>query len=69
MSGAQGQTLRYLANGELVLAVRVTSDPFVHEQPATRLPNEGPLGTFWRVELHDGEVRTVIGNPVFLAAP
>ena len=67
--GAQGQTLRYFANGELVLSVPVTADPFVHEQPATRLPNEGPLGTFWRIELHNGEVRTVIGNPVFLQAP
>lgn len=67
--GGQGQSLRYFANGELVLTVPVTADPFVHEQPATRLPNEGPLGTFWRIELHNGELRTVIGNPVFLQAP
>ena len=67
--GGQGQTLRYFANGELILTVPVTSDPFVHEQAATRLPNEGPLGTFWRIELHNGEVRTVIGNPVFVQAP
>lgn len=67
--GGQGQTLRYLANGELVLALPVASDPFVHELPVTRLAGEGPLGTFWRIELHDGQVRTVIGNPVFLQAP
>lgn len=64
--GGQGQTLRYIANGELVLSVPVLTDPFVHEQTASRLPNEGPLGTFWRIELDNGEVRTVIGNPVFL---
>lgn len=69
VTGGSGQLLRYLANGERVLEVPVTGDPFVHELPASRLPGEGPLGTFWRIETLDAQSRTAVGNPVFLRGP
>lgn len=67
VSGGVGQLLTYYANGLPVLTLPVLTDPFVHTLPATRLPvSEGPLGSFWRIELRDAQTRTVIGNPVFL---
>ena len=33
-----------------------------------RLPQEGPLGSYWRIEVADQQSRTVIGHPVFLRA-
>ena len=70
ISGGVGQLLSYYANGTLIASVPVPTDPYVHTLPATRLPaSEGPLGTFWRIELRDAQTRTVIGNPVFLRAP
>ncbi len=63
-----GQLLTYLQNGIPVLNVPVTSDPFTHVfEAATRNPlNEGPLGTYWRIETRDAMSRTAIGNPIFL---
>jgi hypothetical protein len=56
--------------GGLPLPVRVvpiTSDPFVDEYAVTRNTlDEGPLGTFWRVETRDLQTRTTLGNPIFL---
>jgi hypothetical protein len=56
--------------GGLPLPVRVvpiTSDPFVDEYAVTRNTlDEGPLGTFWRVETRDQQTRTTLGNPIFL---
>lgn len=67
VNGGIGQRLSYYANGLPVLTVPVLTDPFVHTLPATRLPaGEGPLGTFWRIEVRDAQSRTVIGNPIFL---
>jgi len=67
VTGGANQVLRYLANGETVLQVPITGDPFEHEFPAAlRSPGEGPLGTFWRVETLDAQSRTAIGNPIFL---
>jgi hypothetical protein len=34
---------------------------------ADRDPAEGPLGTFWRVDVANDVTVTAIGNPVFLA--
>ncbi|MES2488323.1 MAG: CehA/McbA family metallohydrolase [Pseudomonadota bacterium] len=52
------------------LAVPITSDPFVHEIEVGRNTlNEGPLGTFWRVETRNLQTRTAISNPIFLKAP
>lgn len=64
--GADGQQLRYFANGQRMRTVSITSDPFVHEIPISDLADAGPLGTFWRVETADLRSRTTIGNPVFL---
>jgi hypothetical protein len=68
VTGGSGQLLTYIQNGQPVLVVPVPSDPFVSEFPlATRSPlNEGPLGTYWRVETRDPRSRTTVGNPVFL---
>lgn len=68
VTGGKGQLLTYIRNGMPVLSVPVTSDPFVSDLPrAGRDPaNEGPLGTFWRVETRDASSRTTIGNPIFL---
>lgn len=65
------QTLSYLRNGVTMLSVPVTSDPFVHEFPLALRDalNEGPLGTFWRIEVRDAQSRTAIGNPIFLKEP
>lgn len=69
VTGGIGQQLSYYANGLPVLTLPVPTDPYVHTLPAMRLPvSEGPLGTFWRIELRDAQTRTVIGNPVFLKA-
>jgi hypothetical protein len=70
VTGGAGQILRYVANGVAVLQVPILTGDFTHEFPAAaRLPGEGPLGTFWRVETLDAQSRTAIGNPVFLKAP
>lgn len=67
VTGGANQMLTYIANGVPVLMVPITTDPFVNVFPvATRLPNEGPLGTFWRIETRDTMSRTAIGNPIFL---
>lgn len=70
VTGGAGQVLRYLRNGETFAEVPITTDPFVNELGVTRDPvNEGPLGTFWRVETLDSQTRTTVANPVFLKAP
>lgn len=52
-----------------VRTVPITSDPFVDEYVVGHNINEGPLGTYWRVETRDLQKRTTIGNPIFLKAP
>ncbi len=70
VTGGANQILTYLRNGKVMLAVPVSSDPFVHEFPAAlRTQDEGPLGTYWRVETRDAQTRTAIGNPIFIRAP
>lgn len=65
-----GQSLRVIRNGEEVEVVRIREEHFAHEITATRMPaDEGPLGTWWRVETFDDRSRTTIGNPVFLVDP
>lgn len=69
VTGGANQLLRYLRNGVVVLEVPIPSDPFEHDFSALRSPDEGPLGTFWRIETLDQQSRTAIGNPIFLRAP
>jgi hypothetical protein len=66
VTGGNGQTLRVLRNGVLLTTVPVTSDSFSMDQPALRTPDEGPLGTYYRLETQDAMTRTTIGNPIFL---
>lgn len=71
ITGAEGQQLLVSRNGEAAGApVAIDSDPFVHAFTADRTDDEGPLGTFWRVDtmaLSPTPVLTTIGNPIFLA--
>jgi hypothetical protein len=68
--GGQGQLLSVFANADKVaVPVLVTSDPFTYTFAATRRADEGPLGTFWRVETADLQSLTTISNPVFLDGP
>lgn len=69
--GGVGQLITYYQNSVPILTVPVLTDPYVHTLPlATRNPlTEGPLGTYWRVEVRDVMTRTAIGNPIFLKAP
>ncbi len=70
VSGGQNQWLHYLRDGQLVEAVPITADPFVHTRTAARdAGGEGPLGTMWRIETRDASSRTTLGNPIFLRAP
>lgn len=71
---ANGQTLELLQNGNLLLAIPITSDDFSYSQPIARALNEGPLGTFWRFDVRapadltvpKTPIRTLIANPVWL---
>lgn len=68
VAGAEGQSVRVVRNGEEVDVVEVDADPFTATIDADRDPaSEGPLGTYWRVEVFDDASRTAIANPVFLA--
>lgn len=65
-----GQSLRVIRNGQEVDVVRIRGEHFTHELAARRAPaDEGPLGTWWRVETFDDRSRTTIGNPIFLVDP
>jgi hypothetical protein len=64
---AEGQSLRIVRNGQDIATVPITSDDFTHQFPAARVNDEGPLGTWFRVETFDARSRTTIGNPVFFS--
>lgn len=67
--GGDGQTLLVSRDGQLVEEVPIEGDDVRHAFTAGRSPaaEEGPLGTFWRVDVRDERSLTAIGNPVFLA--
>ncbi len=68
--GGEGQLLTYYRNGLVSRIVPITGDPFIHETTVSRGDlDEGPLGTFWRIETRDQQSRTTIGNPIFLKSP
>ncbi len=66
VEGGQGQVLRYLQNGVAILRVPITDAHFEHDLDVIRGPDEGPLGTFWRVETFDAQSLTTIGSPIYL---
>lgn len=61
VTGASGQVLRLVANGDVTSVVVVDGDRFDHVFPVDRAQ-----GTWFRIETLDGRGRTTIGNPVFL---
>ncbi len=73
VDGGDGQVLSVRRNGTEVERLPVTGDEFTHTVSIDRVPDEGPLGTYWGAEVIDerrfegAEVITVIANPVFLA--
>jgi hypothetical protein len=67
VTGAVGQHLRVLKDGTETTVVPIDASPFEYTFTADRAPDEGPLGTFWRVETFDDVSLTTIGNPIFLA--
>lgn len=67
VTGGDGQTLHISRNGEEVEVVPVEGDDFTYSFSAERSADEGPLGTFWRIDTYDDRSITAIGNPVFLA--
>ncbi|MGH9138769.1 MAG: CehA/McbA family metallohydrolase, partial [Acidimicrobiales bacterium] len=74
VTGGQNQLIQLSRNGNplAALPVLVTSDPFTYTFTARRdRGSEGPLGTFWRVDVLDPATLSLstIGNPIFLADP
>lgn len=65
--GGHGEELVLIRNGEETQRIPITEDIFTFTFTAERDVNEGPLGTFWRVETHDDVSLTALGNPIFLA--
>jgi hypothetical protein len=67
--GGAGEELVVVRNGDEHLRLDITSDDFTFEFTAGRAPEaeEGPLGTYWRIETHDDVSLTALGNPIFLA--
>jgi hypothetical protein len=65
--GGEGQTVVVSRNGTEVQRIPIIGDPFTTTIDATRDTGEGPLGTFWRVDVTNDLALTAIGNPVFLA--
>lgn len=67
VTGGTGQRLRVIREGVESEVVDITTSPFIHAFRADRAPDEGPLGTIWRIETFDDESLTTIANPIFLA--
>ncbi len=66
VTDGDGQVLRVIQNGQPVNLMPINGSPFEFTMDITRASEEGPLGTFWRVETLDVQSITTIGNPVFL---
>jgi hypothetical protein len=66
VAGGAGQTLEVMRNGQLVSTHAIESDPYKLELTIERSDDEGPLGTFWRIQTRDAVALTTIGNPIFL---
>jgi hypothetical protein len=62
-----GQALVVSRNGTEVQRTPIVGDTMTVTIDATRDPTEGPLGTFWRVDVSNEIALTAIGNPLFLA--
>ena len=68
VTGGQGQLAEVTRNGQPYLSLPVTGDPATLTVPLQRSPDEGPLGTFHRVDLREPSgIRSVLSSAVFLA--
>lgn len=68
VTGGDGSFVEVSRNGEPVEVVPVVGDDFTYTFTADRvIEEEGPLGTFWRVDTFDDASVTTVGNPIFLA--
>jgi hypothetical protein len=74
VKGGDGQVLEIIRNGVKVQTVPIVGNDFEFTFTADRSADEGPLGTFWRVQTRlptitgvTGSVISSIGNPIFLA--
>ncbi|MEY2569998.1 MAG: hypothetical protein QOE63_348 [Acidimicrobiaceae bacterium] len=69
VTGASGQLLTIFRNADIAaLPVLVDSNDFTYSFAASRSSEEGPLGTFYRVQTADLQSITTIGNPIFLTS-
>lgn len=66
VTGAAGQRLVVRANGRPAATVAIDTDDWRHRFRADRRNGEGPLGTFWTVEVHDDLTLAALTNPVFV---
>lgn len=67
VQGAAGQSLVFSRDGTEVERRPIPTDSYSTTVELGRDPAEGPLGTFWRVDVADATSVTAVGNPVFLA--
>jgi hypothetical protein len=67
--GGAGQVIEVIRNGEVVATLPITGDDVTTTVPALRGDDGGPLGTFYRVDVREpGGIRSIVSNPIFLAA-
>ncbi len=68
ITGGQGQTLEIVSNGTITGTQPITADPFTTTIDLSRdKTNEGPLGSYWRIQTRNAAQLTTVGNPIFLA--
>lgn len=68
VEGAAGQVVELTRNGQPLLALPVASDSQTFEVPITRTADDGPLGTFHRVDVRESSgIRSLISSAIFLS--
>lgn len=68
VTGGAGQALEVTRNGQPHLVLPIASDDETVTVPLVRTPDEGPLGTFHRVDVREPSgIRSVLSSAIFLA--
>lgn len=68
VAGGAGQAAEVTRNGEPYLTLPIASDDETLTVPIVRTPDEGPLGTFHRVDVREPSgIRSVLSGAIFLA--
>ncbi len=68
VTGAQGQVAEVTRNGQAYLNLPIASDDETLTVPLVRTADEGPLGTFHRVDVREPSgIRSVLSSAIFLA--